>query len=85
MSGTDRWMAWYVDDEIPPTAVKAPDRATASTIGERARDEPVTAVIAETEGAARDLEGIPEGNLSTEDDPGRFVRYLDNGGDHGDD
>lgn len=71
---TDRWMVWYADDAVQPIAVRAADRATARSIGRRARDEVVTAVINEREGAESDLNGIEDAHLSTETDPERFIR-----------
>lgn len=69
-----RWMVWYDDGE--PIAVLADSRAKAMEVGKRARDERVSAAVAEDEGAADDLSGLSDQDLSTADDPRRFIREV---------
>ena len=82
--GTERWLVWYENDLLDPVGVKAKDRTTAASIGRKARNEPVTAVVGVDEGAS-ELNSLDESELSTKDDPTRFIRNVETATDQSED
>jgi ribosomal protein L37E len=71
-----RWMVWYKDK--PPVGVLAPNRSAAASIGDSARPDAIpTTIVGEDDGDLDDLSDFTDEQLSTEDNPTRFLHVLE--------
>lgn len=71
-----RWMVWFIGS-VEPVGVLASGRSDAMRIGGKARPQGTPEMaVGEDEGAEPDLRGVSDDELSTEENPSRFVEVF---------